>query len=95
VKYSKAIPVTGHRIVKCNQLIDGSDVSIVHWLPYPSGGFLALISVTGCIDPRAIVRLEGLGQLKNPQRDLNPRPSDLKHIIILANVLLAMFMCSL
>jgi hypothetical protein len=32
----------------------------------PLGRFLVLISVTGLGDTRAIVRLEGLGQLKNP-----------------------------
>jgi hypothetical protein len=31
---------------------------------YPSGRFLGLLSVGGWIDPRAIVRLEGLSQLK-------------------------------
>jgi hypothetical protein len=32
----------------------------------PPGRFLVLISARGCGDPRAIVLLKGLGQLKNP-----------------------------
>jgi hypothetical protein len=28
----------------------------------------------GCVDPRAIVRLEGLGQLKNPMTSLGIEP---------------------
>jgi hypothetical protein len=36
-----------------------------HSLP-PPGRFLVLISVRDCVDPRATVVLEGLGQLKNP-----------------------------
>jgi hypothetical protein len=34
--------------------------------PLPPGRFLVLISVRGCLDSRALVRLERLDQLKNP-----------------------------
>jgi hypothetical protein len=34
--------------------------------PLHPGGVLLLISVRGCVDPNAIARLDGLGQLKNP-----------------------------
>jgi hypothetical protein len=34
--------------------------------PLPSGEFLILISVAGYVDLRVIVRLQGLGEMKNP-----------------------------
>jgi hypothetical protein len=41
---------------------------------YPSGRFLVLTSVRGCVNPRAIVQLEGLGQLKIQMTSLRIEP---------------------
>jgi hypothetical protein len=46
-------------------LIDGGNVvSPTRWPLLPPGRFLVLISVRSWVDPRAIVRLEGLGKVK-------------------------------
>jgi hypothetical protein len=52
-------------------LIDGGKVvSPTHRSLFTSRKILELTFVRGCVDPRAIVWLEGLGKLKNP---LHPR----------------------
>ena len=44
----------------------GKVVSPTHRQPLPQETFVVLISVRGCVNPRAIVRPEGLCQWKNP-----------------------------
>jgi hypothetical protein len=46
--------------------------------PLHPGRFLVLISVRGCVDPRAIVRLEGLDQLKNQMTSSGIEPATLR-----------------
>jgi hypothetical protein len=56
---------------------DGEVVSFMHQLPFtpPSQRFLVLIiCVRHCVEPRAIVQLEGLCQLKNPVTSLGFKP---------------------
>jgi hypothetical protein len=48
----------------------------------PLGRFLILISVRGLVDPRAIVRLEGLGQLNNPVTSLGIEPATFRLVAV-------------
>jgi hypothetical protein len=43
--------------------------------PLPPGRFLVLISVRGSVDPKAIVRLEGLGKLKSRMTSTGKEPA--------------------
>jgi hypothetical protein len=64
---------------------DGEIVSLMLRRPLLPGRFLVLISVGGSIDPKATVRLEGLGQLKSPMTPsgMEPAPNRIVTIIIL------------
>jgi hypothetical protein len=53
---------------------DGGDVSLTRRPPFTS----LLISVRGRVDPRAIVRLQGLGKFKNPMALSGIAPATLR-----------------
>jgi hypothetical protein len=85
-KKGKAIPVTdrggpqgcetsGLPHFLHSRLTEGGDVSLTCRPPLSPGRFLVLISVRGWVDPRAIIQLEGLGQLKNPMTSSGIEPA--------------------
>jgi hypothetical protein len=52
-----------------NRLTHGGEISLTPRTPFTPRRFLVLISVRGWVDPWAIMRLEGLGQLKKKIKD--------------------------
>jgi hypothetical protein len=53
--------------------------------PLPPGRFVVLISVRGCVDPRAIVQLEEFGQLINPMTFSEIEPATLQLVAYASN----------
>jgi hypothetical protein len=97
VNKSKAIPVTGRGGPKgCeksrlphfldSRLTKGGEVfSLTRGRPLLPGRFLVIISVIGCFVPRAIVRLDGLGQLKNPLASSGIEPATFRLVAYCIN----------
>jgi hypothetical protein len=96
-KKSKVIPVRcqgSHSSLDNRLTHDSKVVSLTRrppFPPHPPGRFMVLISLRGWVDPRAIVRLEELGQLKKkihligtrtrdlPSCSIVPQPTTLSH----------------
>jgi hypothetical protein len=87
---AKAILTTGRRgpyacetsrlpYLLTNRFTDGGEVvSLASLQPFTPKIFMILISVRGCVDPRAIARLEGLGQLKSSVTSSGIEPKTLQ-----------------
>jgi hypothetical protein len=92
-KKDRAIPVTGRGGLwdcEASKLPHFSRQSAHRWRwscqPYVPAAlylprrFLVLLSVRGWVDPRAIVRLEGLGKLKNPMTSSGFEPATFRFV---------------
>jgi hypothetical protein len=66
----------GSQILRQSAHEGGKTVSSTHRPPFPQEIFLVFISVRGCVDPRAIVRSEGLS-MKNSNNIIGNRSRDL------------------
>jgi hypothetical protein len=76
MKANRVLRRRGSHIFLDKRLIDGCEgVKLTRRAPLPPRRFLVLISVRGWVDQRPIVRLEGLGQLKNPIASLRIEPA--------------------
>jgi hypothetical protein len=72
-----------------NRLSDGGeDVSLTLRPPFTLRKNLVLISAKGSVDTRPIVRMEGLGQLKNPSNPSGIEPATFRFVAYCLNQLL-------
>jgi hypothetical protein len=72
--------VEAWRFVRRRPTDFGKVVSLAHRSPFTPQEFLVLISIRGWVDPNIIVRLEGLGQMKNLKISSGLEPATLRFV---------------